>query len=108
MSTDPPDVRLVRDFVPALAAQEGAHPTFDVVLPSTRDQLLADKLAEEALELSHAQTREEMVPRLAAVWELVMIIAAKNRLTPNDLQDIIAEIHETKGGFTRGFVVKES
>lgn len=100
--------RLVRDFVPAQAVQQGGHGNFDTVGPKTRDRLLADKLAEEAQELAQAQNVEEMIPRLAAVWELVMIIAAKNHLTPRDLQDTIASIQEAKGGFERGFVVRDS
>jgi predicted house-cleaning noncanonical NTP pyrophosphatase (MazG superfamily) len=100
------DVQLVRDFVPAQAAQHGSHPPFDVAPLTTK--LLADKLAEEARELAEAQTEEEMILRLAAVWELATNIALKHGMTPGDVEDVIETIRTEKGGFERGFVVKES
>lgn len=101
-----PDVQLVRDFVPARAAQSGNHPPFDVAPLTTK--LLADKLVEEAQELAGSQTEDELAHRLAAVWELASTIALRHGMAPEDLENIIEAIQIEKGGFRRGYVVKES
>lgn len=100
------NARLVRDFVPALAAQSGNHLLFDVA--PLRTELLADKLVEEAQELAQAESEGEVVLRLAAIWELATTIALMHDLVPEDLDEIIERIQAQKGGFQRGYVVKES
>lgn len=103
-----PDVRLVRDYIPALSALKGSHPPFTAVTPAQRDLLLLDKLQEEAEELAEAATQGEVVHRLAGVYETLKMIAASNDLTLEELEKAAQKIRAEKGGFERGFVVKES
>lgn len=104
---NPPDSpKLVRDFVPALARLDGADLKFDVVTPQERYALALDKLVEEAQELRRAEP-EDFVARLAGVYELLSLVASAHGMSPTDVAAAAIRRDVEKGGFTKGFVLKE-
>jgi predicted house-cleaning noncanonical NTP pyrophosphatase (MazG superfamily) len=100
-------VKLVRDFIPALAARQGRKLLFDIAPPSKLYDLFVDKLAEEAQELVDAQTLAEMLDRMAGVYELLELAAIKQGLTMEEIAKAADLRNKIKGGFRYGFILCE-
>lgn len=100
-------VKLVRDFIPALAARQGRRIAFDVATPGQLYELLVEKLAEEADELTAALTPQEMLERMAGVYELLELAAIKQGLTMEEVAKAADLKNQAKGGFRYGFVLRE-
>jgi predicted house-cleaning noncanonical NTP pyrophosphatase (MazG superfamily) len=100
-------VRLVRDFIPALAARQGRKLLFDIAPPSKLYELFVAKLAEEAEELAHADTPSEMLERMAGVYELLELAAQRQGLSMEKVASAAHAKDLAKGGFNYGFVLRE-
>jgi predicted house-cleaning noncanonical NTP pyrophosphatase (MazG superfamily) len=108
MPSDTPHSRkLVRDFVPAQAAQQNVHLNFDVAPSEQLEPLLRDKLVEEATELVAATGDREALIRLASIYELISALAAHHGADVERLADLAFNRHQIKGGFTKGYVLRE-
>jgi predicted house-cleaning noncanonical NTP pyrophosphatase (MazG superfamily) len=88
--------KLVRDKIPEIIAKnEGAVPEFRVLGDAEYAEGLRDKLVEEVGEYLASGEVEE----LADILEVVYALAARDGLSPVDLERVRAEKRDARGGF---------
>lgn len=94
--------KLVRDNIPGWHRENG-HAVDGRQL--TGDELraaLCQKLHEEADEVSAADSREELIEEIGDVQQIINDLLASQNITVNELEVVIAEKAERKGGFKNG------
>lgn len=89
------DVKLVRDLIPDIAPEH----RYRTACPEEMIALLKAKLLEEAEEVAAARTGKEWAAELADVLEVVHALAARNGLTPRDLETMRRSKAMARGGF---------
>jgi predicted house-cleaning noncanonical NTP pyrophosphatase (MazG superfamily) len=97
--------QLVRDHIPELARRAGAGLKFAQAAPERRGDLMADKIEQEIAELRAADSRDERIDRLAAIYELVERLAARQKVSMADLSVRAKELDLDKGTFRLGMVL---
>ena len=98
--------KLVRDYIPSVIADSGSKVTFHAVKDNEGFQdLLRDKLVEEATEFANAKTEENIIEELADVMEVVEAIMAIFGIHPGDIEQKKRDKILAKGGFHKGYIL---
>ncbi|MFJ8039559.1 hypothetical protein ACIRBX_03465 [Kitasatospora sp. NPDC096147] len=92
--------KLVRDLIPGIITAAGLTPRLRTAAPAELDGLLRAKLGEEVQEFLDSGEPEE----LADVLEVLHALAARQGLSPDDLERLRAAKAAERGGFTGGIV----
>ena len=95
--------KLVRDRIPEIIQSQGRSPTFRIAPPEELDFLLREKVIEEAKELMQSGDAEEIIDILEVVDALIIL----RGLDTADLERRKAQKRIQRGGFTKGYVLKE-
>lgn len=93
--------KLVRDYIPAIAAARGAPVVTRVATEREYPELLRDKLQEEIQEFLVSGDPEE----LADILEVVRALAVLSGLDPATLEQVRARKAASRGGFGRRLVL---
>jgi predicted house-cleaning noncanonical NTP pyrophosphatase (MazG superfamily) len=97
--------QLVRDHIPELARRARAGLNFRQAAPDQLGELMADKIEQEIAELRAADSRAERIDRLAAMYELIERLAARQKVSMPELAVRAKELDLDKGSFRLGMVM---
>ncbi|MET4670814.1 nucleoside triphosphate pyrophosphohydrolase [Streptomyces sp. PvR018] len=97
--------KLIRDYIPEIAASHGRRLTVRTATPAELPNLLLSKLLEEADEAATAEDGE-LLEELADVLEVVYALAAHHGHSVEDLERIRAVKAGGRGRFTRHLVMQ--
>lgn len=99
--------KLVRDRVPDDIRRRGETAETKILSRSEFRPALMQKLQEEALEVSSAETKDELVAELADVAEVVRTICREWDINPDEIEQKRQEFLDERGGFHgRTFLIK--
>ena len=79
--------KLVRDRIPKIIAESGCKPHYRQLSPQEFEQAIMAKMAEEAIELQHAETREEVLEELADIMEVALHVCNEFNITKADIDE---------------------
>ena len=99
-----PDVKLIRDRVPAVMAARGQPCAWHLADPAEYATRLHAKLLEEAREAIAAQHPAELLEELGDVLQVLYALAAQAGYGPAEIECARARKAHLRGGFTRGVV----
>jgi predicted house-cleaning noncanonical NTP pyrophosphatase (MazG superfamily) len=97
--------RLVRDHIPELARRARAGLIFDQARQDQIERLMVEKIIEEASELLDADTKDEALDRLAAVFELTERLARRWHYNFDQVVDRAHVLELDKGPFRLGIIL---
>ncbi|UFS72055.1 DEAD/DEAH box helicase family protein [Geomonas sp. RF6] len=93
--------KLVRDFIPQIIEESGKCCSVSVLDDAGFAQALRVKVLEEAHELFHASSREEIINEAADLFELMEAILKRHGIGWEDVYSRRAAKRETAGGFEK-------
>jgi predicted house-cleaning noncanonical NTP pyrophosphatase (MazG superfamily) len=97
--------QLVRDHIPALARRARAGLIFDSARQDQIERLMVEKIVEEVHELLDADDKDEVLNRLAAVFELTERLARRHRFNFGQVIDRAHALELDKGPFRLGIIL---
>lgn len=106
-SRAPVTEKLIRDFIPAIAADSGQHLTVRAASAHEMPALLRRKLLEEAAEAVEADGKH-LVEELADVLEVVRVLAAVQGFDVAEVERARVAKASERGGFEQGLVLVAS
>ena len=90
-------MKLVRDFIPEIVAQQGKTAAFRKANPKEYPELLIKKLQEETAEFLQSQDADEIID----ILEVLYAIAHEKGMTPERLEELRKQKAEKRGTFTK-------
>ena len=94
-------MKLVRDFIPEIAAQQGKAGLFRKANPKEYPELLIKKLQEEIAVFLQSRDADEMVD----ILEVLYAIAHERGITPERLAELRKQKAEKRGTFTKRIIL---
>lgn len=91
--------KLVRDNIPEIIKKDNRYSLTRSLDDISFEYFLNKKIKEEALELSCAENREEIINELADLFEVILIKAELNDISFFDIEDARIEKRSRNGGF---------
>lgn len=99
--------KLVRHRIVEKIEEEGNRPVTKQLRGSTHYRHLIAKLFEEAKEVKHAETREDLLEELSDVVEVCYALARKVGYTSEELTIARVQKYIEKGGFDEGVFLEQ-
>lgn len=100
--------KLVRDKIPEIIEQSGKKAKIRIVQGEELKRALKNKLVEEARELLHANTEEEVIEELADVFEVLdsIVLNCLDISGESRIYKKAKEKYMAKGGFEKGYFLE--
>jgi len=100
--------KLIRDRIPELVRQKGVEPS--IRKANSNDEYAAfvlKKVAEEAQELSKAETESNLIEEIADVYEIIDALIKAKQLSPEEIAAVKKEKRQKRGGFDDQLIMLE-